>query len=346
MLNSESKYLMLCIESDMQQEDARGFNNSEDFFQLLLQGSNALSPYCVIEVRRFNLIEDALNVLSNPHLNFKKQLKVKFIGEQGVDAGGVAKEFFQLIVKQLFDASYGMFTYNTETRTFWFNPYTFEPKIKYELIGFVLGLALYNTVILDVHFPRVVYKKLLGLDYTFDDLIEFSPSIGKSLEFIMNYDGDDLQDMLNCTFSVDTEAFGEHKVVEFFEGGSKVYVTQANKNEYIQKYMEWLFDKSIGPIFEAFKKGFYKLYSGEFTTNCEPEELQLMMCGSPVLDFHELEKNTKYEGYKPNSKIIQYFYMDYIYKGIFGKYCMNLILNKRKNSYFSQQEAIGHQLAD
>ncbi len=170
MLNPESKYLMLSIESDIQQEDARSLPRAgagtEDLLSMLLQGQ--LSPYCVIEVRRDNLIEDALNVLSNSNLNYKKTLKVKFSGEQGVDAGGVAKEFFQLIVRQLFDPNYGMFNYNEETRTYWFNQVTFEPRIKFELMGFVLGLALYNTVNLDIHFPRVVYKKLLGLEYTFD----------------------------------------------------------------------------------------------------------------------------------------------------------------------------------
>ena len=75
--------------------------------------------------------------------------------------------------------------------------------------------------------------------------------------------------------------------------------------------MEWMFDKSIGPLFESFKKGFYKLYSGEFTTNCDPEELQLMICGSPVLDFHELEKVTDYDGgYHKDSLAVKYtFYI-------------------------------------
>ncbi len=179
MLSPESKYLMLSIESDIQQEDARGFSNSEEFLSLLIRGGGSYSPYCVVEVRRENLIEDTLNILSNSSQNFKKALKVKFVGEQGVDAGGVTKEFFQLIVRQLFDPAYGMFTYNEETRTYWFNPASFEPRIKFELVGFILGLALYNTVILDIHFPRVVYKKLLGLDYGFDVSHSFiTPYIG------------------------------------------------------------------------------------------------------------------------------------------------------------------------
>ena len=43
---------------------------------------------------------------------------------------------------------------------------------------------MYNQVILDIHFPRVIYKKLLNLQPDFDDLIDYSPSIAKSLKFI------------------------------------------------------------------------------------------------------------------------------------------------------------------
>ena len=96
-------------------------------------------------------------------MNFKKELKIKFIGEAGVDEGGVKKEYFQLMIRQIFDTSYGMFNYNDETNVFWFNADTFEPNIKFELIGSILGLAIYNGVILDVHLPMVVYKKLLGM---------------------------------------------------------------------------------------------------------------------------------------------------------------------------------------
>ena len=256
MLNPESKSLMLSIENDIQQDEQnRHANNAQTLLNLLIQGPAAVAPYCLIKVRRENLIEDTLNILSTTGINFKKELKVKFVGEEGVDSGGVRKEFFQLIVRQIFDPSYSMFNYNEETRTYWFNQDTFEPRIKFELIGFVIGLALYNSAILDIHFPRVVYKKLLGLKLGFDDLVDFSPSIAQSLEFILNYTEPDLQDILTCTFSVDVDSYGEKKTIELIPGGSYIYVTQENKQEYVDKYMEWLFNSSITPLFDSFKIG-------------------------------------------------------------------------------------------
>lgn len=56
---------------------------------------------------------------------------------------------------EIFKPDYGMFVYNEETRTFWFNPASLDSGIEFQLVGIVLGLAIYNGVILDVHFPLV-----------------------------------------------------------------------------------------------------------------------------------------------------------------------------------------------
>ena len=71
--------------------------------------------------------------------------------------------------------SSGMFTYDEETRNFWFNSTSFENDSQFTLIGIVLGLAIYNNVILDIHFPMVVYRKLMGKLGIFDDLKDSHP---------------------------------------------------------------------------------------------------------------------------------------------------------------------------
>lgn len=65
-----------------------------------------------------------------------------------------------------------MFTYDESTKLFWFNPSSFENEGQFTLIGIVLGLAIYNNCILDVHFPMVVYRKLMGKKGTFRDLAD------------------------------------------------------------------------------------------------------------------------------------------------------------------------------
>lgn len=157
-------------------------------------------------MRRDFLIDDALVELEmiameNP-TDLKKQLVVEFEGEQGVDEGGVSKEFFQLVVEEIFNPDYGMFTLQEETQTTWFNPTSFESDAQFTLIGVVLGLAIYNNVILDVRFPMVVYRKLLGRKGSFADLKDWSPTLYRTLTEMINYKGDDMPETFMQTFRV------------------------------------------------------------------------------------------------------------------------------------------------
>jgi ubiquitin-protein ligase E3 A len=120
--------------------------------------------------------------MENPS-DLKKQLVVEFEGEQGIDEGGLSKEFFQLVIDQVFNPDYAMFAFNSDTRNFWFNPTSFESDAQFTLIGIMLGLAIYNTIILDIHFPMVVYRKLLGRKGTFEDLQELDPTLWKGKAF-------------------------------------------------------------------------------------------------------------------------------------------------------------------
>lgn len=119
--------------------------------------------FLYIEINRETIIEDTLNSLIRQDINFRKPLRIQFVGELGVDEGGVQKEFFQLLIRKLFDPSYTMFTHQEESRMLWFNGNTFESNIKFELIGMLMGIAIYNQNILDLHLPMACYKKLLDI---------------------------------------------------------------------------------------------------------------------------------------------------------------------------------------
>lgn len=114
-----------------------------------------------IQIRRNSLLEDSLRALSTQSKNLRKQLKIKFVGEAGVDQGGVKKEFFHLLMKELFNPQYAMFEHKHNDRFLWFNKCSLECNVNFELIGTMLALAIYNSVLLPAPFPKVVYKKLL-----------------------------------------------------------------------------------------------------------------------------------------------------------------------------------------
>uniref|UniRef100_A0A8C4UZL9 Ubiquitin-protein ligase E3A n=1 Tax=Falco tinnunculus TaxID=100819 RepID=A0A8C4UZL9_FALTI len=198
----------------------------------LVQGQQ-LNPYLRLKVRRDHIIDDALVrlemiAMENP-ADLKKQLYVEFEGEQGVDEGGVSKEFFQLVVEEIFNPDIGMFTYDESTKLFWFNPSSFETEGQFTLIGIVLGLAIYNNCILDVHFPMVVYRKLMGKKGTFRDLADSHPVLYQSLRDLLEYEGSVEDDMM-ITFQIShTDLFGNPMMHDLKENGDKIPITNENR---------------------------------------------------------------------------------------------------------------------
>eukprot|EP00463_Aulacantha_scolymantha_P001924 TRINITY_DN2561_c0_g1_i1.p1 TRINITY_DN2561_c0_g1~~TRINITY_DN2561_c0_g1_i1.p1 ORF type:complete len:217 (-),score=16.81 TRINITY_DN2561_c0_g1_i1:36-686(-) len=147
--------------------------------------------YLVLRVNRDNLIQDTMSQLQlKDSTELKKPLKVQFIGEDGIDEGGVRKEFFQLIIEQLFDPKFGMFKYMEETRMYWFCEHSLESTQEFELIGIILGLAIYNSVLLGVRFPYIVYKKLMKQQLGFKDFMSVFPEMGKGLRQLLEFEGD------------------------------------------------------------------------------------------------------------------------------------------------------------
>lgn len=281
-------------------------HNSLDISSLLMGGLNI---YLVVQVARDQLIEDALNALVNAGKELKKPLKVKFKGEPGIDEGGVQKEFFQLLVRQIFDVGYGMFDYNEESHLYWIKKDTFESPLKYELVGIILGLAIYNGNILDIHFPLAIFKKLLDRKVTFEDFAQYSPQVAKSLKAILMYDKDDIKDVMGLTFTADYESWGTTVWIELKEGGKDIEVTNDNKEEYVELFIDFMMNKSIERWFASFKKGFDKCCRGEILPMIEPEDLEMLICGSKILDFKELKKTTIYQdGFTEESVTVQRFW--------------------------------------
>ncbi|KAK3865964.1 hypothetical protein Pcinc_028466 [Petrolisthes cinctipes] len=283
-------------------------------YQQVMEGMPT-NPYLKLRVRRDHIIDDALVdlemvALENPG-DLKKQMMVEFEGEQGIDEGGVSKEFFQLIVEQIFNPDYAMFCLNSETQTFWFNPNCFESDAQFTLVGIVLGLAIYNNVILDVHFPPVMYKKLCSKPGSFHDLRDWNTTLYRSLVELLEYEGDDMEEVFMQTFRVGyQDVFGTSLTHDLKLDGDNILVNQSNKREFVEHYSDFLLNKMVERQFRAFRRGFNMVTDDSPLSNLfRPEELELLICGSQHYDFMELMKNTEYEGgYSSETPIIQAFW--------------------------------------
>jgi hypothetical protein len=269
------------------------------------------NPYLVMEVSRTNLVEDAFSQLHLKASDLKKPLKVKFKNEDGMDQGGVQKEFFQVVLNKLLDPLYSMFSYDEETRYSWFNQDCLEPIQMFEFAGIILGLAVYNGVIVDVRFPKLMYDMLIGDSHcSLEDVCATWPELGRGLKQMLEWNDGDVEDVFCRTFEVETVSFGAVKSVELIPGGASIPVTNNNRKEYVDKYVHWLCSASIADKATALRKGFLRVCGGYALNLCRAEELELLMCGTELdLDFSQLEACCEYDdGYSEKHPLIRSFW--------------------------------------
>ncbi|EEB18379.1 conserved hypothetical protein [Pediculus humanus corporis] len=275
-----------------------------------------------IHVRRFHLVSDSLNEIFLKQKDLKKKLKVSFIGEPGLDMGGLTKEWFLLLIREIFHPNYGMFVYHPHSRCYWFSTERENNLREYNLIGVLMGLAVYNSIILDLHFPSICYKKLLSppvvpsadtsavgivKEPTIDDLSEIMPEVAKGLKDLLDYEGNIEEDMC-MNFQVSLEEYGEIKTYKLKENGENIPLTNENRNAYVELYLNWILNASIYEKFRAFYLGFHSVCASNALIMLRHEEVEMLVCGSPNIDLTELRKVTEYDGYKPDDPIITEFW--------------------------------------
>ena len=84
-----------------------------------------------------------------------------------------------------------------------------------------------------------------------------SPTMAKSLETILEYEGDDLESVFCLNFDITRQRFDQTLVIELKPNGSNIPVTKQNKKEYVDLYVDFLLNKSVEKPFEAFSNGFH-----------------------------------------------------------------------------------------
>lgn len=299
ILDAGAKAVVLQHESQEQQSQSASIAMLSALFGGA-GGAGAASPYFHLRVDRSNLVEGAMNAITNvPNRGaLKRPLRVEFRGEEGVDAGGVKKEFFALLSRKLLSPSFGMFTEEPSSATLWFSPDAFDAgatALQFELVGSLLGLALYNSVILDVRFPLALWRKLKGEPPSLRDLDDWQPAVAKGLRALLAYPGDDFEDVFSLNWTATRESWGAPVTVDLVPGGTDKPVTRLNRRDYVRAYVKWLLSDSIAPQFAPFARGFNNVAGGPALDLFRPEELALCVTGSSVLDFKALQEGASYE---------------------------------------------------
>ncbi|KAG5844909.1 hypothetical protein ANANG_G00133160 [Anguilla anguilla] len=250
-------------------------------------------------VNRRTLLTDTFQQLRNNDRDYLWPLKVKFVNEDGIDEGGLSREFFTVIPREIHSLEPKMLEVFEDSRLVWFMPEGLRDSDAYRLLGLLCGMALYSQCVVNFNFPLVLFKKLLGFMPTLEDLEELSPIEARSLQQVLDED-EDVLELLYLDFTV--------KGHEIVPDGREISVTKSNRRQYVEAYVDFIFNKSVERQFADFLGGFSQGCPNGLWKMFLPEELMALLSGNVDYVWEELEKNAIYEGYTPTDENIKNFW--------------------------------------
>ncbi|XP_041118292.1 E3 ubiquitin-protein ligase HECW2-like isoform X5 [Polyodon spathula] len=263
-------------------------------------------------IRRDHLLEDAFNQImgySRKDLQ-RNKLYVTFVGEEGLDYSGPSREFFFLVSRELFNPYYGLFEYSAnDTYTVQISPMSAFVDNHHEWFRFsgrILGLALIHQYLLDAFFTRPFYKGLLRIPCELSDLEYLDEEFHQSLQWMKD---NDISDMLDLTFTVNEEVFGQITERELKPGGANIPVSEKNKKEYIERMVKWRIERGVVQQTESMVRGFYEVVDARLVSVFDARELELVIAGTAEIDLSDWRSNTEYRGgYHDSHIVIRWFW--------------------------------------
>lgn len=267
--------------------------------------------HCRIELCRDEIFEESYRqVMKMRQKDLWKRLMVKFRGEEGLDYGGVAREWLYLLSHEMLNPYYGLFQYSRDDiYTLQINPDSSinpEHLSYFHFVGRIMGMAVFHGHYIDGGFTLPFYKQLLGKPITLDDMETVDPDLHNSLVWILE---NDITGVLDHTFCVEHNAYGQIIQYELKPNGKNIPVTEETKKEYVRLYVNWRFLHGIEAQFLALQKGFNEVIPQHLLKAFDEKELELIVCGLGRIDIHDWRSNTRLKHCTADSSVVKWFWM-------------------------------------
>jgi len=237
------------------------FGNKRNYFDRKLhdrKGQRVATRSIPLNIRRDMVFLDSFRSLcfrSGEEIK-NARLNVRFQGEEGVDAGGLTREWYQVLARQMFDPNYALFTpVASDSATFHPNKSSYvndEHLMFFKFVGRIIGKALYDGRLLDCHFSRAVYKHILGRPISVKDLEYYDNQYYKNLLWMLE---NPINDIVTETFSIEAEEYGVTHIIDLVPDGHKIPVTDENKTEYVRLVSEYRLQTSVKDQLKEFLTG-------------------------------------------------------------------------------------------
>ncbi|XP_017135446.1 E3 ubiquitin-protein ligase Nedd-4 isoform X11 [Drosophila miranda] len=291
---------------------SRDYKQKYEYFKSHIRKPTNVPNKLEIRIRRTSILEDSYRIISSVTKTdlLKTKLWVEFEGETGLDYGGLAREWFYLLSKEMFNPYYGLFEYSAmDNYTLQINNGSGlcnEEHLSYfKFIGRIAGMAVYHGKLLDAFFIRPFYKMMLQKPIDLKDMESVDTEYYNSLMWIKEND----PRILELTFCLDDDVLGQKSQHDLKPGGANIDVTNENKDEYIKLVIEWRFVARVKEQMSSFLDGFGSIIPLNLIKIFDEHELELLMCGIQNIDVKDWRENTLYKGdYHMNHIIIQWFW--------------------------------------
>ncbi|XP_070171266.1 E3 ubiquitin-protein ligase HUWE1 isoform X5 [Polyergus mexicanus] len=264
-----------------------------------------------VHVRRSHVFEDSFRELHRRNADeWKNRFYIVFEGEEGQDAGGLLREWYVIISREIFNPMYALFTVSPGDRvTYMINSSSHcNPNhlCYYKFVGRVIAKAIYDNKLLECYFTRSFYKHILGILVKHTDMESEDYSFYKGLVYLTEHNISDLG--YELTFSTEVNEFGVNDVRDLIPNGRNIVVTEETKLEYIRLVCQMKMTGAIRKQLNAFLEGFYDIIPKRLISIFNEQELELLISGLPNVDIEDLKANTEYHKYTATSLQIQWFW--------------------------------------
>jgi len=289
------------LAQDLARHVSAPFATKETWFRG--QVANLLVPWeeghMRVNVRRENLLVDAMEAFESiKKEDMRKTFRFEFQNEPGIDAGGVAREFFQLTSEALFNPDHALFSYSAINQMcMQVNPmsgFCNEEHLRYfHFCGRLLGKALLDRQIVNAHLVQNLYKMLLAWPVLVSDLESLDADVHQNLMKLL-----DLEDVsvVDLDFTASVNAMGEHKEEELKPGGANCTVTNDNLEEYLSLQCKYRLLTRVSEQVKHMLLGFYDVIEEPLLSVFDFQELELLLCGLPDIDVSDWKQNSEYTG--------------------------------------------------
>ncbi|KAH9095016.1 hypothetical protein LEN26_017969 [Aphanomyces euteiches] len=275
--------------------------------------------HLLLKIRRDAVLEESMHLLMLiPASDLRQRLRIEFIDEPGLDAGGLLREWVLLLCERLFDGSYGLFQSSlVEQSGYWINTNSSQLKPddlkSYEFIGRLIAKCLLEGQLLTVHFALPLLKHILGVPISFSDLEFLDEELCRNAHWLRE---NDHVEALSLDFTVQTfDANGQAlPPIELIPNGASIPVTDANKEEYLHALLKYYMFDSVHAQVNALLKGLFDVVPRNLLAVFDYQELELLICGVPKIDVDDWQRHSdiKYLDFdhpsKGELKVIEWFW--------------------------------------